>query len=260
MADGLGRIDWAAPWFEPWRAVGERVAARHTTGQPLCEALNQEAASPVTFTGPSALPEGEPYERHIFTTGTCPTRDNLHDFFNGLAWLEFPLAKKQLNALQAAEIGSGAVAAVRGPVRDAITVFDENGAVLCAPEPLWLALRQRDWRRLFVDLRPLWTDARLLVFGHALLEKLVTPRKNLTAHVFAAACPSGATAEVDAWLAGQLAASRLAAKPFLPLPVLGVPGWWPENADFSFYDDPLVFRPAAPPKPRTTGTSAASLP
>ena len=28
-----------------------------------------------------------------------------------------------------------------------------------------------------------------------------------------------------------------------PLPVLGVPGWWPENENFSFYDDSFVFRP-----------------
>jgi hypothetical protein len=196
----------------------------------------------VTFVGQSELPEGKPYERHIFETATCPTRENLHDLFNGLAWLQFPAAKKQLNALQATEIAARTAGPVRGPVRDAITVFDENGAVLAAPAPLWAALVQRDWRRLFVDLRPLWDEARLLVFGHALLEKLVAPRKNLTAHVLALPCPGGSTAEVDGWLAGQLSAERLCTKPFLPLPVLGLPGWWSENADFSFYDDPSVFR------------------
>ena len=49
---------------------------------------------------------------------------------------------------------------------------------------------------------------------------------------------------LDAWLACDLQPSRLAAKPFSPLPVLGVPGWWPENADPAFYDDGAVFRPA----------------
>ena len=38
---------------------------------------------------------------------------------------------------------------------------------------------------------------------------------------------AGAMAAVDRWLAGQLTAERLAAKPFTPLPVLGIPGWWP---------------------------------
>jgi len=67
-------------------------------------------------------------------------------------------------------------------------------------------------------------------------------------------------AEVDAWLAGQLSAGRLAAKPFLPLPVLGVPGWWPQNGDFSFYDDAQVFRPAARPEPTTKFPPADSRP
>ena len=28
-----------------------------------------------------------------------------------------------------------------------------------------------------------------------------------------------------------------------PLPVLGIPGWWPANADAAFYQDARVFRP-----------------
>ncbi|MFW9622167.1 MAG: DUF3025 domain-containing protein, partial [Macromonas sp.] len=47
----------------------------------------------------------------------------------------------------------------------------------------------------------------------------------------------------DAWLAQQLAPDWLARKPFTPLPVLGVPGWWPANADPTFYADAQVFRP-----------------
>src|SRR2546427_7152514 len=34
-----------------------------------------------------------------------------------------------------------------------------------------------------------------------------------------------------------LGADTLACKPFAPLPVLGVPGWWRENENFSFYDE-----------------------
>jgi hypothetical protein len=114
-------------------------------------------------------------------------------------------------------------------VRDAITIFDENGAFFDAPQALWEALLARDWRRLFVDLRPLWHEAKLVVFGHALLEKLLAPRKDLTAHVWCG--PREFTRE------------RLAAKPFTPLPLMGIPGWCAENQNFSFYDDSLVFRP-----------------
>ncbi|WP_284398385.1 DUF3025 domain-containing protein [Acidovorax sp. SUPP2825] len=200
----------------------------------------------VRFVSHSALPAGRAYEAFIFDTGTVPTRDNLHDFFNGLVWLRYPQAKRRLNALQAEAIAQTGVGAVRGPLRDAITLFDENGAVLFAPAPLWQALAARDWRRLFVDLRPLWRQAQLLLFGHALLEKLEAPRKPITAHVYQAQGAMDSVADVDAWLAGALDAAHLATKPFLPLPVLGVPGWWPGNENFCFYDDSLVFRSARP--------------
>ena len=199
------------------------------------------------FVPQAALPEGQAYEDFIFSTRQVPTREGLHDFFNGLCWRVFPRAKARLNALQAAEIAARGVGAVRGPVRDAITVFDENGALLQAPPALWEALLARQWQRLFVDLRPLWGQARLVVFGHALLEKLVAPRKDMTAHVWRVDAPlAGDLAAADAWLAGALSADALAAKPFTPLPVLGVPGWWPANEDPAFYDDTRVFRPARP--------------
>jgi hypothetical protein len=130
-------------------------------------------------------------------------------------------------------------------VRDAITLFDENAVLMQAPDALWAALVARDWRRLFVELRPLWTQARLVLFGHALTEKLVSPYKSITGHVYRAPVPLSLGddfAAWDNWLAGRLTADELAAKPFTPLPVLGVPGWWPANADPDFYADPGVFR------------------
>ncbi|MEO7853556.1 MAG: DUF3025 domain-containing protein, partial [Rubrivivax sp.] len=146
-------IDWDRPWFAPWRAAGARVEARVAAGLALHEALNLEAAAPVRFVAASALPAGQAYEHFVFEKGVCPVRPGLHDFFNGLAWLGLPLAKMQLNRLQAAEIAALGVGAVRGPVRDAITLFDENGALLYAPAEIWAALLERDWQRLFVQLR-----------------------------------------------------------------------------------------------------------
>lgn len=236
-------IDWDRPWFQPLREPGERVARRIGAGASTASALNAEPGAPVRFVAQSELPRGEPYERFIFERGTCPTRDNLHDFFNGLCWLRMPRSKRRLNALQAQQIARDGIGARRGPVRDAITVFDENGALLDAPAAVWDALRERDWLRLFVDLRPLWSQARVRVFGHALLEKLAQPRKDLTAHVWAEPCPLAALEEADAWLSSRCTAERLAAKPFTPLPVLGIPGWWPENQNFSWYADSTVFRP-----------------
>ncbi len=254
----LGPVDWNRPWLAPWRDCGEPVIERVAGGMTLHEALNAQEVAPVRFVSQDALPAGTAYERYIFDSGLCPTRAGLHDFFNGIVWLRMPQAKRKLNALQACEIGAAGAAGVRGPVRDAITVFDENGALLDAPPALWQALEARDWRRLFVDLRPLWQQARMLVFGHALLEKLVLPRKELTAHVWRAQCPLNDLATADAWLAESCSAAQLASKPFTPLPVLGVPGWWPGNEDVSFYDDPLVFRPIAPHLSRTVNLNHLS--
>ena len=246
MAHGLELIDWSAPWLEPWRAIGRSVAERVALGQTCAEALNAQPMAPRRFVPQAQLPAGVAYEAFIADTGQVPTRDGLHDFFNGLCWMLFPQTKRRLNALQAAQIAASGIQPVRGPARDAITVVDENAAILQAPDALWQALAAKDWQRLFIDLRPLWQQARLLLFGHALLEKLVTPRKPITAHVYRAPAELPSVAALDAWLAADFSAERLAAKPFAPLPVLGVPGWWPGNEDAVFYADTGVFRPPRP--------------
>ena len=241
MAGELADIDWTVPWLAPYRAVGEPLAQQVVAGRSCSDILNV-AATPVRFVPQAELPAGLAYEQFIFERQRVPTRDGLHDFFNGLIWLHFPQTKRCLNQLQAAQIAADGVRPVRGPVRDAITVFDENASLLQAPEALWEALVARDWPRLFLDLRPLWAQTRLTLFGHALLEKLVRPRKAITAHVYRV--PQDLPpAALDAWLAQELNAERLATKPFVPLPVLGVPDWWPANAAPDFYADVQVFRP-----------------
>jgi len=246
-------VELDRPWLAPLRPTLDQ--ALHCWQQsdpqasPVALALNRAFAGLPTATAPprcfvpqADLPTGEAYEAFIHRTGQVPTRDNLHDFFNGLVWLQQPAIKRRLNGLQAEEIKRTGIGMVRGPLRDALTLFDENGAVLAAPEPLLAALRQRDWAALFITHRHRWAEARLTLVGHALLEKLSTaPRKALTAHVL---------------LADPLAldAAGWATKPFWPLPVLGVPGWWPDNGDPGFYADTAVFRPpralqVSPPNP-----------
>jgi len=241
VAYGLDSIDWHAPWLAPYRAVGAPLSQQVQAGRSCAEVLD-DAGAPVRFVPQAELPAGLAYEQFIFEQQRVPTRDGLHDFFNGLVWLRFPGAKRRLNQLQAAQIAADGVLPVRGPVRDAITVFDENAALLQAPDALWDALAARDWPQLFITLRPLWAQAQLTLFGHALLEKLVQPRKAITAHVYRVPLDL-ATDALDAWLAQDLQAPRLAGKPFVPLPVLGVPGWWSPNNDPAFYADAQVFRP-----------------
>ncbi len=202
-------------------------------------------AKEVKFVPQSALPDNQAYEDFIFKTAQVPTRDGLHDFFNGLCWQRFPKAKRRLNQLQAAEIEAQGIRHTRGPVRDALTLFDENVVLMHAPDAVWDALQARDWLTLFVDLRPQWQEVHLVLFGHALLEKLVTPYKSITAHVYRVANDVNPHDDgaIDAWLAQDLQPAKLATKPFEPLPVLGVPGWWPANAERAYYEDTQVFRP-----------------
>ena len=240
MAHGLEQIAWQAPWLAPYRVAGVPLARQIGAGLSCAQALDAKAG-PVRFVPQAALPEGQSYERFIFETRQVPTRDGLHDFFNGLAWLHFPQTKQRLNQLQAEQIAADGIRPVRGPVRDALTLFDENAALLQAPDALWEALQARDWALLFLGARFLWQRARLTLFGHALVEKLVQPRKDITAHVYRVPLELSPQ-DIDAWLAADLTPARLARKPFEPLPVLGVPGWWSANANPAFYDDAQVFR------------------
>ena len=245
----LGNIDWSAPWWAPWRSVGQRVAQRVMAGETVAQALNAENAVK-QFVAQTAMPEGTAYEQFIFGTGQVPTRNNLHDFFNGLAWIVFPQTKLQLNAMQAHEIRAHGVQTTRGPLRDALTLFDENAAFMQPSAELTHALRERDWQRAFIQLRTEWLDQPPILFGHALLEKLVSPYKSVTAHMYIAQAATktiantATTEDWDAHISAALNPAALVPKPYLPLPVLGVPGWWPANEAPSFYDDAQVFRPA----------------
>ena len=246
MADGLAAIDWHAPWLQPWRALGEPVAQQVLAGRAQPETLNAQAdrfgLTVPRFVPQAALPPGQAYEGFIFAQDQCPTREGLHDFFNGLAWLQFPHTKRRLNQLHVEQIAHTGIAPVRGPARDGLTVFDENAALLHAPDALWQALLDKDWQRVFVTLRPVWAEVQLVLFGHALLEKLVQPRKPITAHVYRTHAADNSLSALDDWLAAELTAERLASKPFAHLPVLGVPAWWSDNQNPDYYQDVAVFR------------------
>jgi hypothetical protein len=226
-------------WLTPYLPLARRLL-QVANAQPIAAALNavrEERTECPRFVEHAARPANEAYEAFIARTRRVPTRDNLHDLFNGLMWLSYPQTKRRLNELQAQHIAAQGTSGPRGALRDALTVFDENAAVLQAPAELLDALRRRDWQTLFITRRSDWQSARLVIFGHALLEKLLQPRKAITAHAWAI------EELTDAALASSLTPERLTSKPFLPLPVLGVPGWWSANEDPRFYDDPDVFRP-----------------
>ncbi len=229
---------------------------------------------------PAAEPLGAlAYEQHIARTGELPTRDNAHDWYNALVWLAFPKTRRVINHLQVTEglasSGANIEAANRvantAPLRagsngrtrrrDALTLLDENGAVLvtCAPV-LQAALVDHDWQTFFVRHRALWeTQAQVWVVGHAMLEKLEQPRIDLCAHVRIWLMDETVWADwygldedarrygLDAWLADDVKGNLQTPKDLQPLPLMGIPGWCADNADSDFYNNTTVFRPKRRP-------------
>jgi hypothetical protein len=259
----LPEIDWARPWYDSVRPAFERIevgveggmiAAFNAGAAGL--GLHNAAGQPLRFVPQEELPDGTAYEEFIGATGCVPTRDNLHDFFNALVWLTFPRIKRQLNALQSAQIALAGVGKSRGPARDGATIFDENSALLVVRDSdegraLVDALRGHRWQEAFCERRAAFgADTQVWLFGHALMEKLVAPRKAITAHTrvivagddFFALERDAQRGWIDEHEAHALAAEPLSTACFTPLPVLGVPGWWPRQDD-EFYADASVFRP-----------------
>jgi hypothetical protein len=270
----FAEIDWTRPWYDAVRPAFDSLepGSGETRSGDFIGAFNANAARlglqnhgghAIRFVPQAELPPGTAYEEFIGATGCVPTRENLHDFFNGLVWQTFPLIKRELNALQAAQIRAAGVGKSRGPARDAATIFDENAALLVVRDGapgrgLVDGLRAHLWRDTLYAQRARFgvdagADAEVWLFGHALMEKLVAPRKAITAHTRVLFAPGAwfglgwedRRAWIDMQLAGALAAEGLSTSAFTPLPVLGVPGWWP-GQDEAFYLDETVFRPRRP--------------
>lgn len=235
---------------------------------PKTKATANNQAHVVEFVSQNALPKDMGYEQFIANTGKIPTRDNLHDLFNGSIWLTFPKTKAVLNYYHMLEIAKQsdepANQKSRGRVRDTITVFDENGAVLVTADPIiGEALTNFDWQASLINPRANWdnphqpqanSQATVYIFGHALLEQLIQPRKPLCAHSIVINVSQDffglLTAERIIYLDDKLAKymddllsqDTVTPRQLAPLPILGVPHFWPENSDSSFYDDNFVFR------------------
>lgn len=296
----FAKIDWQAPWL--WHLNHREILEsgvkamisdnlKNPSAQPtnydstkIAELLNQALATinadkgktattfpikdlkakPLKFVSQNALPEGESYEAFIGNSGQIPTRDNLHDLFNGSIWLTFPKTKARLNFHHMQQIRQFGEAQGRGRVRDTITVFDENGAILVTANPdIGDALKAFNWQDCLVNPRADWDDptapkldakACVYIFGHALLEQLIAPRKPLCAHSliihvdpsFFAKSMIDKMAYLDEVLATAvdelLTGDNVTPKQLSPLPILGVPNFWEENEDKEFYHDHFVFR------------------
>ncbi|KAF0164179.1 MAG: hypothetical protein FD157_2544 [Rhodocyclaceae bacterium] len=254
MTQAVEEFHPLSAFLRPWLSAGTPEISRLNAIARECGLVTGNGAA-LRFVAPPAGAEG--YEERAFLTGEIATRpDNRHDLFNALIWLAFPLTKATLNRRHVAALREARAHAstARGPLRDALTQFDECGVVVAGSCPeLWSALCAHRWREVFVARREeLLCTTRFLVFGHASHDALAAP--------FVGLCGKALFVEVDdAWLqlpdGAALAAldARLAVlfdtcsfspRDWQPLPLLGIPGATADNVRADYYDDRRQFRPA----------------
>jgi hypothetical protein len=199
------------------------------------------------------------YEPRLYLKGELQVREgDWHDLFNVLVWLTFPLAKAALNQRHygALRIQRAAGAPNRGPVQDALTLFDEGGVIVASSDEELLArLREWRWKDLFWDGRAeLAARMRFYLFGHAIYEKALRPFIGITSRgillqveseLLTAPLPMQ-VAVLDRRIAEHLSDQRrvVATRELAVVPVLGVPGWHASNNVESFYDNTDYFRVA----------------
>ncbi|BCB26927.1 hypothetical protein SKTS_18130 [Sulfurimicrobium lacus] len=258
----------SSPMFEPLRGVGESLEKLERW--PTLDELNALLSPSIRTASGAAIrfvpQDGKPrcmeekYEARIYLSGEVQTRtENWHDLFNALVWLAFPETKTAINALHFSAISQSASAEAgnRGKTQDVLTLFDESGVVvLYADDEQADLLREHRWTELFWERRQAVTERmKFVIFGHSLYEKALKPYvgftgKGLMLRVGSslAAFPGEQAQELD-----QLIASGLAERvndALCPVPLLGVPGWWPDNETPAFYQNTEYFRAKKPERVR----------
>lgn len=243
-----------AEWLNGYFLANNITPRLHTT------------ATPLSFVSQDDLPHGTAYEAFIHKYAKIPTRDNLHDWFGACVWAKFPKTKALLNAKHIAHFDAVDSGNGRNRVRDTITVFDENGAIIAVSDDeigseIADALVGFDWQTCLVKNRHYWhnpdiakrhTGARAFIFGHALLEQMLNPYKSLCAHALIVRVPQVFFAKPLAMQLSMLdellcdcldkfLVAGVTPRQLNPLPILGVPYFW-DNADAAFYQDEFVFR------------------
>ena len=211
-------------WLAPWRAAGPQVAAAIVAGRaPHCRRSTMPAARCASCRRTRCRP-GRLRALHL--------RDRqLPDARQPARLLQRPrlaracrAAKRRLNALQAGEIARQVGVAGRAARCATRSRCSTRTAPCSTPPALWEALLARDWPRLFVTERALWQQARLLVVRPCPAGKAGLAAQGPTAHVWRAPAPIHAKAAATPRSPAQCTPEHLAAKPFVPLPVLGDAG------------------------------------
>ncbi len=269
-----------SPLFAPLHPI---FACLDTTGFPAlqdCNALLAARPSPITVQ--SGMPlhfvaqtsgklsfEAQ-YEPRCYLSGEVQMRaHNWHDLLNALVWLTFPKTKAILNARHYHALMEQRTSgkAGRGAVRDVNTLLDESGVIVVysnvdsgansganSGADLAGLLREFKWKELFWQRREqVRAEMGFYLFGHGLYEKALQPYVGMTGQGLLLAVEqeffswpqSQQLAHLDKLLADYLTVPEHCrnTRDLSPVPLLGVPGWAPDNDCAAYYDNVAYFRP-----------------
>jgi hypothetical protein len=257
----LEKIEWPLAW----PALADYQSLLDGLPQPVMTASGKPLRV-VAQAGERSADWRQGYEPRIYLQGELQTRlESWHDAFNLLTWATFPLAKAALNARQYALLEARAAVGVpagpRSPNQDTLTQFDESGVImLCSDPALSKLMLDFRWKPLFWENRSgVRANMRCFLFGHGLMERALTPYRGLTgkavilpvAQDLLAQPLALQLAEADQMLAQRIADAGQFLRPLdlAPLPLLGFPGFTPDNEGAEYYDDQRYFRPGRGVKP-----------
>lgn len=188
------------------------------------------------------------YERYIEKHNAIPTRPhNIHDFMNALSWHHFPISKMALHHKQSEAYRQQQQSPHnrRSPLQNACTLFDECGVILVSEQSDFIeCIRHHNWTELFINNRTaLEEQSRIITLGHALLEKSLKPYIGMCGNlIHIAANPQMSIKHIDELLAQIIQHELTNTGQLHPFPILGYPGWHPQNTSISFYRNEDYFR------------------
>ena len=232
----------------------------HSLGRPVDEVSARPERSegldskgiPTFIPPPGRALSAIGFERRVVEQNELIVRpNNLHDLLNALVWLTFPKTKRAISEAHVA-LGVNRDGKTRPRRRDVLTLFDESGLiVLSENDALRTMNQQHQWRELFVTHRAEFIQrTRPILFGHGAMEQLGNQlpqvHRGLTVKALWIPLPITTTlAQLDDYLSEQIQSgeSLNEQEGSTPMPVLGLPGWFAENALPDCYNDASVFRP-----------------
>lgn len=254
---GLAPETFAHPTFNGVSAFQDWLVS---ASWPAVESLNDAMPRSDTrfvLQDQTLLDDGLHYEARIAEHGAVATRaENWHDLFNAMIWCGYPAIKRALNARQMAHIATMGPSQ-RNRAQYALTQFDEAGVIVCVRDANLIdvdvlgislidAWNRHDWVALFHQHASAWQNGGIriaAVIGHALLEHALVPELLLIGKCVVVQGDIDDAACV-AKVAGAIAEGSLLNDPqeLRPLPLAGVPGWYP-GQDAAFFAQAECFQP-----------------